>query len=115
MKVLLLIFLLFPVICFSQTKIEVHEGAVLVASDSGVGITVETLRAKMLNKGIDISDVKYTISSQDITVEVERRRTIRQRQKNRSRDLRNEDCSLHTGTGVLAVYIKKLCQAFSSK
>lgn len=50
----------------NQIKIEVYKGKELLAGDCGPFVTTESLRAKMLLKGIDITKPEYKIKKKTV-------------------------------------------------
>lgn len=59
------IFLLLFVFNASALEVEVRKDGKLVAADSGPGVTLTSLRNKMLAKGMDITLPEYTITYPD--------------------------------------------------
>lgn len=63
----LIVFLLFTPVYADEMLVEVFDGQRLVAADRGEGVTITTLRFKMLKKGIDIANPKYRIEESNYT------------------------------------------------
>lgn len=116
MKYLLLVLISFNL--FASTQIEVFRLSdnKLVAGDKGKNISIESVKVKMLKKGINISDgSKYVIEIKNTTQDDLAKENIKKRNKDKMKEIKKFDCSLISDLDANGQFLKVLCEGMSKK